>query len=394
MKRTLPGAAAAVPALPLGPSAGQMPQIGFGTWGLQPQEVSTAIRAAVAAGYRSFDCAPVYQNERQVGETLSALIAEGVVTRSELFITSKVPPADACSQHRTERALRQSLHDLRTGYVDLYLIHWPFCVRSPEPGRPRPWPLPLEDQLGYSAEQLREEWRTIEALVATRAVRHAGLANIGERRLAKFLASPDLAVRPAVVELHPYNQMRALRALCASHGIAVTAYSSLGSPARPAKYQVQADAHPLLLADPAITQVATAHGASAAAVALGWAMRRGVALIPKSAHRERIASNLAGTLALAPSLSPGDLAAIDALERGHHYLAAGWRGYAWKRGQSLQELLDDAPPPLPPVGLGAALLLLACCCALVVCKARRHAVSRDAAHEVVRRLSFGGMPPI
>jgi len=386
MKRTLPGAAAAVPALPLGPSADQMPQIGFGTWGLQPQEVSTAIRAAVAAGYRSFDCAPVYQNERQVGETLSALIAEGVVTRSELFITSKVPPADACSRHRTERALRQSLHDLRTGYVDLYLIHWPFCVRSPEPGRPRPWPLPLEDQLGYSAEQLREEWRTIEALVATRAVRHAGLANIGERRLAKFLASPDLAVRPAVVqvELHPYNQMRALRALCASHG----------SPARPAKYQVQADAHPLLLADPAITQVATAHGASAAAVALGWAMRRGVALIPKSAHRERIASNFAGTLALAPSLSPGDLAAIDALERGHHYLAAGWRGYAWKRGQSLQELLDDAPPPLPPVGLGAALLLLACCCALVVCKARRHAVSRDAAHEVVRRLSFGGMPPI
>ena len=82
----------------------------------------------------------------------------------------------------------------------------------------------------------------------------------------------------------------------------MTAYSSLGSPARPAKYQVQADAHPLLLADPAITQVATAHGASAAAVALGWAMRRGVALIPKSAHRERIASNLAGTLALAPSL--------------------------------------------------------------------------------------------
>jgi len=387
---------AAVPALPLGPSAGQMPQIGFGTWGLQPQEVSTAIRAAVAAGYRSFDCAPVYQNERQVGETLSALIAEGVVTRSELFITSKVPPADACDRHRTERALRQSLHDLRTGYVDLYLIHWPFCVRSPEPGRPRPWPPPLEDQLGYSAEQLREEWRTIEALVATRAVHRAGLANIGERRLAKFLASPDLAVRPAVVqvELHPYNQMRALRALCASHGIAVTAYSSLGSPARPAKYQVQADAHPLLLADPAITQVATAHGASAAAVALGWAMRRGVALIPKSAHRERITSNLAGTLALAPSLSPGDLAAIDALERGHHYLAAGWRGYAWKRGQSLQELLDDAPPPLPPVGLGAALLLLACCCALVVCKARRHAVPRDAAHEVVRRLSFGGMPPI
>ena len=105
----------------------------------------------------------------------------------------------------------------------------------------------------------------------------------------------------------------------------MTAYSSLGSPARPAKYQVQADAHPLLLADPAITGLATAHGASAAAVALGWAMRRGVALIPKSAHRERIASNLAGTLALAPSLSPGDLAAIDALERGHHYLAAGWR---------------------------------------------------------------------
>ena len=302
-------------ALPLA-SGQSMPQVGFGTWGVKPRDVDTSLRAAVAAGYRLFDLAPVYNNQKAVGETLRVLQAEGAVTRDQLFLTSKVPPLDACAPGGVEASARQTLRDVHTSYLDLLLVHWPFCVRNGSPT----WPPPLSYQLGYSREQLRETWRALEGLHASGAVRAIGLSNIGPHRLKALLRAPDLRVRPSVVqvELHPYNQQAELRAVCAAERIAVTAYSSLGSAARPDKYQDAS--HPVLLEEPALQRVATAHGATPAATALAWAVRRGVAVIPKSTHAERVRANLADTAALAPQLTRAELAAIDALERSHRFL--------------------------------------------------------------------------
>ena len=308
-------------ALPL--AAGQlMPQIGFGTWGVKPRDVDASLRAAVAAGYRLFDLAPVYNNQKAVGDTLSALQAEGAVTRDQIFLTSKVPPLDACAPGGVEASARQTLRDVQTSYLDLLLVHWPFCVRNGSPT----WPPPLSYQMGYSREQLRDTWRALEGLHSSGAVRAIGLSNIGPHRLKALLRAPDLRVRPSVVqvELHPYNQQAELRAVCAAEGIAVTAYSSLGSAARPDKYQ--GASHPVLLEEPALHRVAAAHGATPAATALAWAVRRGVAVIPKSTHAERVRANLADTVALAPRLTRAELAAVDALERSHRFLTQARSG--------------------------------------------------------------------
>ena len=99
-----------------------------------------------------------------------------------------------------------------------------------------------------------------------------------------------------------------------------------------------------LLDDATIVAVARETGASAATVALAWALRSGVAIIPKSSHTERIRSNRVEALALAPRLTADQMARLDGLDRQFHYLAAGWKGYAWREGQTLEELYDDVPP--------------------------------------------------
>lgn len=159
----------------------------------------------------------MYNNEEAVGQTLAALAAEGVVARSALFLTSKAPPLTTCEPGALDQALRTTLERLQTSYLDLYLLHWPFCTR---PGAPS-WPPPPAFRLGYNATRLRQSWAVLERAQQAGLVRAVGLSNIGPNRLEALLATPDLRVRPAVVqtELHPYLQMRELRKRCADHGV-------------------------------------------------------------------------------------------------------------------------------------------------------------------------------
>ena len=320
-----------------------MPLIGFGTWGVKSHDIDHSLRTAVSAGYRLFDLAPVYNNEKAVGKTLSALISEGAITRENIFLTSKVPPADACDRERLLSKVRQTLQDLQTSYLDLYLVHWPFCVRNDSPT----WPPPMAYQMGYSPQQLLSTWRVMEEVVSLGLARSVGLSNIGVRRLRALLSNP-LSVRPAVVQVehHPYNANRQLRSLCAavSPPIRVTAYSSLGSNARPSKYQ---EGQSPLLEDAEIHRIANELGTSPAALSLAWAVQSGVAIIPKSSHAERIIANFKETLSLSPKLTLAQIAALDALDKKFHYLENGWRGYAWKKGMELDELYDDPAPRMP-----------------------------------------------
>lgn len=191
-------------------------------------------------------------------------------------------------------------------------------------------------------------------------------------RLQTLLAA-NLRVRPAVlqVEHHPYNANRELLAFCQtlSPPLRVTAYASLGSNARPDKYQA---GQPALLDDATILDVAARHGAPPATIALAWAVRSGLAIIPKSTHPERIVQNGAA-LALAQGLSNDDIARLDGLDRRFHFLEAGWRGYAWKRGMSLDELYDNPQTDLrhehrAPIWTGmtpavaVVLTTILCCC--------------------------------
>ena len=321
-----------------------MDQIGFGTWGLKPHEVDSAVRHAVEAGYRLFDLSPVYGNEKEIGQTLTALMAEGKLTRDSIFLTSKVPPADACDRKKILHRTRETLKNLQVDYLDLHLVHWPFCVKNTST-----WPPPMEYRLGYSPTQLRQTWSVMEELVDKGLVRHIGLSNLGLHRLQALLDGPEaLKVRPNVlqVEHHPYNANRELRAYCASlrPPIRITAYSSLGSATRPAKYQHD---QPRLLDDPTIVRIAAKRGASPSAIAMAWAIHDpNVAIIPKSAHADRIASNLLETRAIAAVLRADEMQQLDQLDRGFHYLEEAWKGHAWRPGMTLEELYDDPAPSL------------------------------------------------
>lgn len=206
-----------------------MPQVGLGTWQSAPGAVKAAVVAAIEAGYRHIDCAAGYGNEHEVGAALEDVIARGVVTRADLFITSKLWVAN-CFTDLAEKSLDKTLADLKTPYVDLYLVHWPYWIK-----RDSPFPAPMDARTGYDAAAFLAVWRVLEAAVDAGKVRALGTSNMSAKKLATLCAGAR--VPPAVnqVEAHPFLAQNQLQDWCTRHSIVCTAYSPLGSPDRPAR---------------------------------------------------------------------------------------------------------------------------------------------------------------
>jgi alcohol dehydrogenase (NADP+) len=253
---------------------GRMPALGFGT--LIPDAATTtrATREALEAGYRHFDCAERYQNEREVGEALRIGLAAGGIAREDIFVTTKLWN----SNHRPERvepAFEASLKRLGLDYLDLYLIHTPFAFRAGDEQDPR-------DENGdvvYDKDvTLLDTWRGMEDLVDHGRCRAIGLSDIGLDDLQPLYESAR--IKPAVVqvEAHPYLPETELLEFCKEKGIVFLAFAPLGHGIRPGP-----------LEDPVIVQIATRIGKTAAQVLLAWAIQRGGALLttPKTAARAR-----------------------------------------------------------------------------------------------------------
>nr|WP_216902322.1 aldo/keto reductase [Synechococcus sp. CCY 9618] len=283
--------------------------LGLGTWNAPPGDVGAAVHAALRLGYRHIDCAAIYGNEAEIGEALSAAIREGVVTREQLWITSKLwnnahAPADV------QPALERTLADLQLDHLDLYLIHWPVAFR---PGVLMPETaadlIPLEEL------PIASTWAAMEAAVEQGLCRHIGVSNFGRATLESLLA--QARIRPATnqVELHPYLQQNELLAFCQALGIPLTGYAPLGSAGRPAF--IRPAGEPVLLEDPTINAIAQQRGITPAQVLLRWALQRGTAVIPKSVSPGRLCENL---MAAEGDLAAEDMEAIAGLERGHRYI--------------------------------------------------------------------------
>jgi diketogulonate reductase-like aldo/keto reductase len=280
----------------------RMPLVGLGTWQAAPGEVGRAVTAALKAGYRHIDCASVYGNEREVGEALARAFAGGgdgdddgntpPLKRSDVFVCSKLwNDAKRGGAEGIERACRQSLRDLGLDLLDLYLIHWPVVSPSPAAAAAAPDPTYLDT------------WRAMERLVHPLGlVRAIGVSNLSERKLRALIAA-GVSIPPAVnqVEAHPLWRNDALLRACAELGVHVTAFSPLGSSAdATAALLGQPSAKPLpsLLRHPAVLAAAESAskrcGAprSPAQIVLRWNLERGVSVLPKSVHPDRIAANL------------------------------------------------------------------------------------------------------
>jgi 2,5-diketo-D-gluconate reductase A len=244
----------------------EIPSLAFGTWQIPDgRPTAECVGWAFEAGYRHIDTAQRYANEDGVG----AALAESGIPRDEVFITTKFDPAFADPVEEAERSLEQ----LGTGYIDLYLVHWP-------PGEPlRHWP-----------GMVRAKERGL--------ARAIGVSNYGARELEAVCASTDDPPVINQVQLSPFQYRRALLDACRRLNVAVAAYSPLTRGRR--------------LDHRVVGEIARRHDRSAAQVLLRWGVQHGWIVIPKSAHRERIRENAE---IFDFSLGAEEMTALGALDR-------------------------------------------------------------------------------
>ena len=244
----------------------EIPLLGLGVWQVPdgPESVN-AVRWALELGYRHIDTAQAYGNEKSVGQGLREI----GIQRDEVFITTKFNPTRKDPVAEAERSLQR----LEVDYVDLYIIHWP------EGGPTWAWPgMERARALGYA--------------------RSIGVSNFGVDDLRQLLAIATVPPVVDQVQFSPYEYRKALLDACRQNGIALEAYSPLGTGRH--------------LASDTLARIARNHGRTPAQVLLRWCIERAVPTIPKSTHRERIAEN-ADVFGFA--LSDEDLAELDALDR-------------------------------------------------------------------------------
>ena len=307
-------------------SGAEIPAVGLGTFGsdnYDNQTIARAVEKAVRLGYRHIDCAAVYGNEKEIGQTISRLIADGVVKREELWITSKVWND---MHHDVAGACRKSLSDLGLDYLDLYLVHWPFpnfhakgvSVDSRDPNA-KP----------YIHEDYMKTWREMEKLVEDGLVKNIGTSNMTRPKMELLLK--DCHIRPAVneMELHPHFQQPELYDYMVSHGIQPIGFCPIGSPNRPERDKTPEDTSPI--DDPAIVEIAKAHGVHPAVVCIKWAVQRGEVVIPFSVKPEKFAANL--RCVTEDPLTEQEMDAIKALDKNCRFIKGQvftWEGASWE----------------------------------------------------------------
>ncbi len=229
----------------------KMPMEGFGVFQIaDAAECEKVVIEAINAGYRLIDTAAAYMNEEAVGKA----IKNCGVPREELFITTKLWVQDA-SYEGAKKAFEASLKKLGLDYIDLYLIHQP-----------------MGDYFGA--------YRAIEELYKEGRVKAIGVCNFYPERLADLCETVE--VKPAVnqVELHPFFQQENALKNMKEYGVCPEAWGPL------------AEGNRGIFTDPSLVEIGSKYGKSAAQVVLRWNVQRGVVVIPKSVHKERIEENI------------------------------------------------------------------------------------------------------
>jgi len=277
-----------------------MPFVGLGTCcGISNSIVYQMVKDAIDVGYRHIDTAFVYGNEIEVGQAINEKITAGVLKREDIFITTKVWNTYH-SRGRATEAIRLALKKLNVTYIDLMLIHWPMGYSESTDDFPK-------DSSGNAVASnvdYLDTWKALEDSVNDKLVRSIGLSNFNHLQIDRVLENSKIKPTVLQVESHPFLTQKSLIEYSKQHNITVTAYAPLGNGA--------------LIDVENVTKIAEKHNVSAAQVLLRYQVQRGVIVIPRSTHKERIIENIS---LFGFQLTDEDIKTLDGLNKGVRYYA-------------------------------------------------------------------------
>jgi alcohol dehydrogenase (NADP+) len=315
----------------------KMPVVGLGTFGsdrFSGEAVAEAVKGAAEVGYRHFDCAAVYGNERLIGQAFRDLQSQGL-SRAGFWVTSKLWN-DKHGEADVIPACEKTLKDLQLDYLDLYLVHWPFPNYhapgvSVDSRDPRATP--------YIHATYMKTWRQLEKLVEMGLVRHIGTSNMTMPKLALLLRDAEIAPAANEMELHPHFQQPELVAFVVEQGLVPIGFCPIGSPTRPDRDRTPDDT--VDIEDPVIVRIAGRLGVHPAEVCVKWAVQRGQVPIPFSVSRAQYLGNLRA--AVGDPLTGAEMQAIAGIDRrcrlikGQVFLWEGARGWEdlWDEGGTI-----------------------------------------------------------
>ncbi|MEG1910743.1 MAG: aldo/keto reductase, partial [Bacteroidales bacterium] len=309
-------------------------KIGFGTFGSDKYDeatVASAVYTAIQCGYRIFDCASVYGNEKQIGEVFARAFEKGIVKREDLFIISKVWN-DKHGEGEVIASCKQSLKDLGLDYIDLYFTHWPFpnyhakgCDVSSRNKDSRP----------FFVQDFMSAWKQMEWLKENGLAKNIGMSNMTIPKFEAVLPLCNVLPYAHEMELHPSFQQEELYSYCKSKGMNIIGYCPIGSPNRPERDKTAKDIVDTQLYE--VNELSKKYDCHPVEICLRWASSRGHIPIPFSSSENNIKSNI---LAVEKPLISQDMELIKSAEKncrlvkGHVFL--------WDGAKDWADLWDDS----------------------------------------------------
>ncbi|MGV0937682.1 aldo/keto reductase [Empedobacter falsenii] len=252
----------------------EIPAIGFGTWLLEGEKVTEPLKIALAKGYTHIDTAAIYKNEKEIGAVLKA----ENVDRSKLFITSKCWNTER-GYEKAMAAFEQTLADLQTDYLDLYLIHWP----ANETQFPDSW-----------AELNAGTWRAFEEIYKSGKAKAIGVSNFNINHLEALFETAEIKPMVNQIEIHPGHSQPKLVDFCKQHNLLVEAWSPLGSGR--------------ILENELIVSLADKYNVSVGQICINYCLAKEILPLPRSSSEKNIEANLTSNNF---KLSAEDVKAID-----------------------------------------------------------------------------------
>jgi len=286
----------------------------FGFWKVPKEDCASVCYQAIKEGYRRLDCACDYGNEKEVGEGIANAIKDGLCTREELFVTSKLWNTYHKPEH-VPLACQRSLTDLQLSYLDEYLIHFPISMEFVpfEKKYPPEW-VNLDGKMVVVPNDICATWKAMEDLVSNGMAKTIGVCNFSIQLLRQIFSTCTIRPSTLQVELHPQNSQQKLARFAHENGMNITAFSAFGS----VSYVVlsMSTEEDSLFSNPKIVKIAEAKKKTPAQILIRWAMERGVFPLTKTVNRNRMKENRD---VFDFSLTSDDMAVINGLNENRRY---------------------------------------------------------------------------